>query len=67
MKGSALAAENSQLKAEVQLLRKQHQEAARETSEAGTVVAEQMQALEEHKVQPELAVCPWFVLASALT
>ena len=51
VKGSALAAENSQLKAEVQLLRKQNQEAARKTCDAGRLAAEQLRAVEEHKVQ----------------
>ena len=50
-KGSALAAENSQLKAEMQLLYKQHQEAARKKFDAGRLAAEQLRAMGEHRVQ----------------
>ena len=45
------ATENSQFKAVVQLLRKQNQEAARKTCDAGRLAAEQLRAVEEHKVQ----------------
>lgn len=68
MKGSALTEEKSQLKAEVQLLHGQQQEAARKACDAASLAAEQMRALQEHKVKPETEpslVCPLFVLATA--
>lgn len=51
MKGSALTEEKSQLKAEVQLLHGQQQEAARKACDAASLAAEQMRALQEHKVK----------------
>ena len=71
LEASALAAENSELKAQLQLLHKRHQEAARKACDAGTLAEEQMQALEEDKVQPEVALTPvsplfiWLQLSSS--